>query len=57
LKKAHIFKEQALDAIYCIEKRALTELAAFASIPGLVGEIIPVVVLILSPLVKPEKDI
>jgi hypothetical protein len=50
-------KQQALDAIDCIEKKALTELELFTNPTGLVGVVISVVVLILSPAGKPEKDL
>jgi hypothetical protein len=50
-------KQQASDAIDCIEKKDLTELALFTIPPGLVGVVMSVVVLILSPAGKPEKGV
>jgi len=57
LKKAQPLKQQALEAIDCIDKKAMTELAAFASPPGRVEDVMPAVVLVLSEGGHPAKDL
>jgi dynein heavy chain len=57
LKKAQPLKEQALDAIDCIDKKSMTELASFASPPGQVEPVMQAVVLILSENGRPARDL
>ncbi|OHS95209.1 Dynein heavy chain family protein [Tritrichomonas foetus] len=57
LKKAQPLKEQALAAIDCIEKAALTELASFSTPPAAVDPVMQAVVLILSPGNRPARDL
>jgi dynein heavy chain len=57
LKKAQPLKEQALEAIACIDKKSMTELASFASPPGQVAPVMEAVVLILSEGGRPARDL
>jgi dynein heavy chain len=57
LKKAQPLKEQALEAIDCIDKSSMTELASFASPPGQVEPVMQAVVLILSENGRPARDL
>jgi dynein heavy chain len=57
LKKAQPLKEQALEAIDCIDKKSMTELSSFASPPGQVDPVMQAVVLILSEGGRPARDL
>jgi dynein heavy chain len=57
LKKAQPLKEQALEAIACIDKKQMTELASFASPPGQVAPVMEAVVLVLSEGGRPARDL
>ena len=57
LKKAQPLKAQALAAIDCIDKKAMTELSSFAQPPGLVGPVMEAIVLILSEGGRPARDL
>ena len=57
LKKAQPLKEQALEAIACIDKKQMTELASFAQPPGQVDPVMQAVCLILSEPGRPAKDL
>ena len=57
LKKAQPLKQQAMEAINCIDKKSMTELSSFASPPGLVGPVMEAIVLILSENGKPARDL
>ncbi|KAK8861127.1 hypothetical protein M9Y10_012822 [Tritrichomonas musculus] len=57
LKKAQPLKAQALAAIDCIDKKAMTELSSFSSAPGKVGDVMEAIVLILSEGGRPARDL
>jgi len=57
LKKAQPLKQQALEAIGEIDKKAMSELGSFPSPPGRVGEVMPAVVLVLSEGGRPARDL
>jgi dynein heavy chain len=57
LKKAQPLKEQALEAVACLDKTSMTELASFASPPGQVAPVMEAVVLVLSEGGRPARDL
>lgn len=57
LKKAQPLKQQALEAIGQIDKKAMTELSSFPSPPGRCDDVSQAVVLVLSEGGKPARDL